>query len=174
MARYRQILIDVPGVRAEWEELGDEDELEDRYRQSRGGWAATLDLWLNDPQRYVEVFRNGDWRAASYREVPLAQRTRELGLDRLVGQAEDLRNRAAVRLEARRVAVGPAEEAVKAAKAALEAAQAAVVDAEKGAEAAEKTAREIDADRVALAEELDAMLRRQDGAGAETATAVNV
>ncbi len=108
MAKYRQMLIDVPGVRGEWEELGDEEELEARYAASRGGWAATLDLWLNDPQRYVEVFRHGGWRAASYREVPLAQRTRELEIERLEGQAKDLRNRAAMKLEACRVAVGPA------------------------------------------------------------------
>ena len=52
---------------------------------------------------------------------------------------------------------------MKAAKARLEAAQAAIVDAEKDAEAAEKTARKIEHDGAAKAEELDAMLRREGG-----------
>ena len=174
MAKYRQMLIDVPGVRAEWQELGDEAALGRRYAKSRGGWAATLDLWLNDPQRYVEVWRNGNWRPASYSALPAWQRPRELELERLAGQAEDLRSRAAMKLEGRRAAVGPAEEAVKAAKARLEAAQAAVVDAEKDIEAAEEIARKTDADRVARVAELAAMLRRLDGAEVEAATAVNV
>lgn len=173
MARYRSMRLTGPQP-GEWEEIGDEEELEVRYAKSRGGWAATKDVMLGNPELYVEVLRNGGWRAASYREVPLAQRTRELEIERLAGQAEDLRSRAAVKLEGRRAAVGPAEEAVKAAKAALEAAQAAVVEAEKDTEAAEKAARKVERDRAGKVEELDAMLRRQDGAGAEAATAVNV
>ncbi len=84
-----------------WEEIGDEEELEVRYAKSRGGWAATKDVMLGNRELYVEVWRNGGWRAASYREVPLAQRTRELEIDRLAGQAEDIRSRAAVKLDNR-------------------------------------------------------------------------
>ena len=172
MARYRSMRLTPQS--GEWEEIGDEEELEVRYAASRGGWAATKEVMLGNRELYVEVWRNGGWRAASYREVPLAQRTRELEIDRLAGQAEDIRSRAAAKLERCRAAVGPGEEAVKAAKAALEAAQAAILASEKDTEAAEKTARKVERDRAGKVEELDAMLRRQDGAGAEIATAVNV
>jgi hypothetical protein len=89
--RYRKMQMEGWGVSGgEWEELTDDD-IQEKFPDRA---ASVLDTLLNDHQMYVEIERNGGWRPASIRTLPMWQHASTLEITNLEQQAEQLRRQA--------------------------------------------------------------------------------
>jgi len=163
MAKFRRMVMEGPArAKFAWEEF-DSEEASRRYARTRGGWPAVLDVMLNDPASYVEVERNGDWRPASYHEIPKSHRSRQIELGQLIGQADSVRSRAANKVEVAAEKLTTAKASVDEAMKLLGGAQAGAEEAGEGVRVAEKEAAKIDRLRAKRQGQLEAIYLRDDG-----------
>ena len=168
--RYRQMQISGWGVTGgEWKDFTD-DELAARMDAARA--AQTLDMWLNDPQTYVEVFRNGDWRPASIRAVPLWEHASKLEIAKIEGQAAQLRKTAGKAYEEQATILEAALLAVKEAEARVREQRERVAAAETQKKAVISQAKKLEGEAASKKKDFDKRIAMFDAATSPKTEAV--
>ncbi len=150
--KYRKMAVSGPAAGGEWDEF-DGDTVDISYFENI----------ISSAEYVIEVFRNGGWRKASWRQVE-DERAYVLEIERLESSANGLRAKAQHRREKGQVEVEAAREGLRQAEERL---QAAVAEAEqRQAAAAELDARagEIEKQVLPLRADLDARLLAKDRA----------
>ncbi len=150
MARYRKMAVAGPGANGEWAEFDGDSvsalELENRFQ--------SLEL-------VVEVWRNGGWRKASWRQVE-DERAHLSVVERLESEANGLRAKAHRQREEGQAAMEAAREGLRQAEERLQAAEAAAEQREVAAVELDASAGEIEKRAEPLRADLDARLLAKD------------
>ncbi len=150
--KYRKMAVSGPGSSGAWDAFDDD-----------GVDALTMEHMLQSPEYVVEVWRNGGWRKASWRQVE-DERAYVLAIERLESEANGLRAKAQHRREGGQSALEAAREELRQAEERLKGIMAEAEQREAAAAELEASAGEIEKQIVPLRADLDARLLAKDSA----------